>query len=106
MRVSASAYYQRRTGQRSQRAVTDARLLQRIGEAHAAKYYADGSRRMWIAPHRAGKPVARCTVERLMRAHGIPGAKRRGKPWRTTRPDPQARQRPDFVQQPALGGRP
>jgi putative transposase len=27
-----------------------------------------------------------------------PGAKRRGKPWRTTRPDPQARRRPDLVQ--------
>jgi putative transposase len=42
--------------------------------------------------------VARCTVERLMRAYGIQGAKRRGKPWRTTRPDPRARRRPDLVQ--------
>jgi putative transposase len=33
-----------------------------------------------------------------MGAHGIQGAKRRGKPWRTTRPDPQARRRPDLVQ--------
>ena len=32
-----------------------------------------------------------------MRAHGIQGAKRRGKPWRTTRPDLQARRRPDLV---------
>ena len=52
---------------------------------------------MWIALRRAGEPVARCTVERLMRAHGICGAKRRGKPWRTTRPDPAARRRPDLV---------
>ena len=29
-----------------------------------------------------------------MRAHGIQGAKRRGKPWRTTIPDPDARRRP------------
>ena len=33
-----------------------------------------------------------------MRAHGIQGAKRRGKPWRTTRPDPAARRRPDLVE--------
>ena len=33
-----------------------------------------------------------------MRAYGIQGAKRRGKPWRTTRPDPRARRRPDLVQ--------
>ena len=31
---------------------------------------------------------ARCRVERLMRANGIQGAKRRGKPWRTTTPGP------------------
>ena len=95
--VSASAYYQRRTGQRSRRAVEDERLLARIREVHAANYYAYGSRRMWIALNRAGEPVGRCTVERLMRANGICGAKRRGKPWRTTRPDPAARRRPDLV---------
>jgi putative transposase len=95
--VSASAYYQRRTGQRSRRAVQDERLVERIRELHAANYYAYGSRRMWVALRRAGEPVARCTVERLMREHGIQGAKRRGKPWRTTRPDPAARRRPDLV---------
>jgi transposase InsO family protein len=95
--VSASAYYQRKTAARSRRSLEDERLLARIRELHAANYYAYGSRRMWIALKRAGEPVARCTVERLMRAHGICGAKRRGKPWRTTRPDPAARRRPDLV---------
>ena len=33
-----------------------------------------------------------------MRVHEIQGAKRRGKPWRTTRPDPLAHRRPDLVQ--------
>ena len=33
-----------------------------------------------------------------MTAHGIQGAKRRGKPWRTTKPDPQAKRRADLVQ--------
>jgi len=95
--VSVSAYYQRRTGQRSRRTIEDERLLGRIREIHKANFYAYGSRRMWIALGRAGEPVARCTVQRLMRANGICGAKRRGKPWRTTRPDPAAGRRPDLV---------
>jgi putative transposase len=96
--VSASAYYQRKTGRRCRRAVTDERLFERIRDLHAANYYAYGSRRMWIALHRAGEPAARCTVERLMRQHGIQGAKRRAKGWKTTRPDLEARRRPDLVQ--------
>src|SRR3954471_18752809 len=96
--VSASAYYQSAGGQRSPRAVDDERLLGRIRELHAANYHAYGYRRMWKALRRAGETVPRCRVQRLMRAHGIVGAKRRGRPWRTTRPDPEARRRPDLVQ--------
>jgi putative transposase len=96
--VSVSAYYQRRSGQRSARAVEDERLLGRIRELHAANYYAYGYRRMWKALQRAGEQVSRCRVQRLMRADGMVGAKRRGKPWRTTRPDPEAQRRPDLVQ--------
>ncbi len=33
-----------------------------------------------------------------MRAHAIQGAKRRGKPWRTTVPDTHTPRRPDLVQ--------
>ena len=40
--VSASAYYQRATGQLSARAIEDKRLLERIREPHAANYYAYG----------------------------------------------------------------
>jgi len=46
---------------------------------------------MWKALGRAGEEVGRGRVERLMRANGIQGAKRRGKPWRTTTPDGAAR---------------
>jgi putative transposase len=95
--VSASAYYQRATGQRSARAVEDERLLAVIGELHAANYYAYGYRRMWKALLRAGEQVGRDRVKRLMRAHAIQGAKRRGKPWRTTMLDPAARRAPDLV---------
>jgi putative transposase len=76
--------------------VEDERLLDRIRELHAANYSAYGYRRMWIALRRAGEPVARCTVQRLMRAHGIRDAERRGRPWRTTKPDPRALRRPDL----------
>jgi putative transposase len=103
--VSVSAYYERRSGRRSIRAVEDERLLARIRELHAANYYAYGYRRMWKALRRGGEQVPRCQVQRLMRSHGIVGAKRRGKPWRTTRPDLQALRRPDLVQRDfAVGG--
>jgi putative transposase len=95
--VSASAYYQRKTGQRSARSLEDERLLARIREVHEANYCAYGYRRTWKALRRAGEQVPRCRVQRLMRDHGIQGAKRRGKPWRTTTPDPDARRRPDLV---------
>jgi putative transposase len=97
--VSASAYYQRATGQRSARRVDDERLLERIRGVHLANYEAYGYRRTWKALLRAGEHGAgRDRVKRLMRAHSIQGAKRRGKPWRTTIPDPAATRRPDLVQ--------
>lgn len=46
-----------------------------------------GVRKVWRQMHREGKPIARCTVERLMRHMGIGGV-RRGKRVRTTVPDP------------------
>jgi transposase InsO family protein len=95
--VSASACYQRATGRRSAKAVEDERLLGVIGELHAANYYAYGYRRMWKALLRSGEEVGRDRVKRLMRSEGIRGAKRRGRPWRTTRPDRDARRRPDLV---------
>jgi putative transposase len=95
--VSASAYYQRASGVRSAREVEDERLLERIREMHDANYCAYGYRRTWKALRRAGERAPRCRVQRLMRTNGIQGAKRRGKPWRTTTPDPEARRRPDLV---------
>ena len=104
--VSPSAYYQRATGERSTRAVEDERLLERIGELHERNYFAYGSRRMWKALLRSGESVGRGRVERLMSANQIQGAKRRGKPWRTTIPDPSAARRPDLVQRDFTASRP
>ena len=55
--VSASAYYERASGRRSERAVEDERLLARIRELHAANYHAYGYRRMWKTLRRAGEQV-------------------------------------------------
>ena len=82
--LSASAYYERATGRRSARAVEDERLLEVINKTHAANYEAYGSRRMWKQLRRQGETAPRCQVERLMAANAIVGAKRRGRPWRTT----------------------
>jgi putative transposase len=94
--VSASAYYQRKTGQRSQRVVDDERMLGVIRELHLANYEAYGSRRMWKALRRAGHQVGRDRVARLMRRANMQGAKRRTKRWKTTTPDASQR-RPDLV---------
>ncbi|MDQ6805063.1 MAG: IS3 family transposase [Actinomycetota bacterium] len=86
--VSASAYYERRQGERCERALEDERLLSVIEDLHARKYCAYGYRRMWKALRRAGEQVGHDRVRRLMRSAGIQGAKRRGRPWRTTKSDP------------------
>jgi len=96
--VSASAYYQRATAARCERQIEDERLLERIRELHAANYYAYGYRKLWLALRRAGEDVGRDRVKRLMRQAGIQGAKRRGKPWRTTTPDPAATRPGDLVE--------
>jgi putative transposase len=95
--VSASAYYQRATGQRSERAVRHEQLSERIREVHEGNYRAYGYRRLHKALRREGLDVGRDQVAALMRRDGLAGAKRRGKPWRTTIPDPAAQRRPDLV---------
>ncbi len=104
--VSASAFYHRQTGQRSTRRLEDERLLGVIRDTHKKNYEAYGYRRTWKALLRAGEQVPRCQVQRLMAANGIRGAKRRGKPWRTTTPDPQGARRPDLVERDFTAERP
>ncbi|MCA1680594.1 MAG: IS3 family transposase, partial [Actinobacteria bacterium] len=104
--VSASAYFERATGRRCERAVQDERLLEVIKTTHEANYCAYGYRKTWLALRRAGHEVGRDRVKRLMRQHGIQGAKRRGKPWRTTTPDPAAARPPDLVDRDFSADRP
>ncbi len=55
-----------------------------------------GSLKMWAHLRRQGIPVARCTVERLMRANAWRGVTR-AKKLRTTVADPAATRAPDLV---------
>jgi putative transposase len=96
--VSASAYYRRASGERSARRSEDERLTVKIRRLFKENYECYGVRRMHAALVRDGERVGRDQVARLMRAAGIKGAKRRGKPWRTTISDPAAQKRPDLVQ--------
>ena len=104
--VSASAYYQRSRGERSARSLEDERLLGLIEQTQQANYFAYGYRKVWLSLKRAGHQVGRDRVKRLMRVNGIQGAKRRGKPWRTTSSDPSAQRSPDLVARDFRASRP
>ena len=104
--VSASAYYQRASGQRSERAVEDERLLALIREVWKANYECYGQERVWCELKRRGLDVGRDRVARLMRQDGLRGAKRRSTPWRTTHADPDAQKRPDLVERDFTAARP
>ena len=56
--VSASAYYQRATGERSARGVEDERLTASIREVHKQNFEAFGYPRVWheLERRRAGRP--------------------------------------------------
>ena len=71
---------------RAQRDVTLIPQIERVWQANLQVYGAD---KVWRQMNREGVPVARCTVERLMRHLGLQGA-RRGKVVRTTIPDDSA----------------
>jgi len=65
-----------------------------------------GARKVWRQLNREGITVARCTVERLMRAAGLVGALRGGTRPRTTRPDPHADRPADLVNRQFSADRP
>ncbi|MGO9956723.1 MAG: IS3 family transposase [Solirubrobacteraceae bacterium] len=95
--MSAPAYYQRATGEQSARRIEDERLTGRIREVHRANYEYYGYRRVHAQLVREGEAAGRDQVARLMASGGIRGAKRRGKPWRTTIGDPSAQRASDLV---------
>jgi len=91
LQFAPSTYYDRRAIVRdleraSRRAKSDAAMSLRIDGAWEDNRKLYGARKIWHILRRDGQDVARCTVERLMRALGIRGVVR-GKRVVTTNPD-------------------
>jgi putative transposase len=74
LEVSASAYRARRTRPPSSRSLRDAWLLEQVRRVHEGSNGVYGQFKIWDELNDTGVRVARCTVERLMRTHGIVGA--------------------------------
>jgi len=99
--IVPSTYYEQNVQQkgpsrRSARAKHDAALsieIERVWKQNRQVY---GARKVWHQLGRKGFPVARCTVERLMRSMGLQGAARGRKP-KSTIPDEVADRPLDLV---------
>ncbi|QYG91743.1 IS3 family transposase [Iamia sp. SCSIO 61187] len=95
--IAPSTYYASKSRPPSARAASDEAMTVEVrrvhGEVGRGLY---GARKVWHQLRREGITVARCTVERLMRAEGLQGA-RRGRKVVTTRPDDTAPRPPDLV---------
>ena len=83
--IAPSTYHDRL----SARARCDLALKPEIARVFAENFAVYGVRKVWRQMMREGFPVARCTVERLMRDMGLQGVIR-GKPVRTTVSDKSA----------------
>src|SRR3954469_22106357 len=94
--IAPSTYYDQVNREPSRRQSRDEALKVQIARVHADNYGVYGARKVWLALNREGIAVARCTVERLMRAQGLHGAVR-GQVKRTTIADPAADRARDLV---------
>ncbi len=102
LEIAPSAYYvyhQRLADatRQSARAQRDAALQVDIARIYGENHEVYGVRKVWRQLQRDGITVARCTVERLMRAAGLQGVVR-GRRVRTTRPDVTVTPSADLVQ--------
>jgi putative transposase len=97
LQIAPSSYYAAVNRAPSARQRRDADLQQairRVWEAHRRVYGAD---KVWAQLQREGTPVARCTVERLMRALGLRGVVRGKRSVRTTVGDESSSRPLDLV---------
>lgn len=110
MGIAPSTYRAAKTRPPSARSISDAEWLEEIRRVHADRNIGRGvygARKVWNHLVKVeGRQVARCTVERLMKADGLRGA-RRDKGFKTTRPDNALASRPpDLVQRAFRASRP
>jgi putative transposase len=108
--MAPSTYYEhaaRRANleMRPARAKRDTELRDRIERVWRENFRVYGVRKVWRQLTRDGVEVARCTVERLMRAMGLQGAVR-GRTFTTTIPDAAAVRPPDLVDRDFSASRP
>jgi putative transposase len=94
--IAPSTFYEHRQRRPSRAAQRDAMLRSEIERVYRANYAVYGARKVRLQLNREGIPVARCTVERLMRGMGLRGA-RRGRRHRTTVSDSTAARAADLV---------
>lgn len=81
--IAPSTYYAHRSRPPSPRTVRDTELVALIRQCHRDNIGVYGARKIYAELNRQGTVVARCTVERLMKAEGLRGI-RREKGRRTT----------------------
>ena len=98
--IAPSTYYAARTRAPSARAVRDKQVTSEISRVHAENYGVYGIRKVHAQLRReggvGGRPAARCTVARLMKAAGLRGISRAKGP-RTTVAGRGVDTRPDLV---------
>ncbi len=95
-----STYYavKKQQAQPSKRALSDAELLPKIRKVWENNHELYGARKVWKELGRQGTPVARCTVERLMRRNGMVGVVPTRRRPRTTVPGDEACRPRDLVE--------
>lgn len=94
--IAPSTYYAAKSRPEATRTVRDRELSEEIARVHEQNYGVYGARKVHAELVRSGVVVARCTVERLMRAAGLRGVSRAKSP-RTTRPAPESGRPLDLV---------
>ena len=94
VQIAPSTYYAARKRAPSARAIRDAQLVEDIRTAHRANLGVYGARKIHAELNREGVTVARCTVERLMKADGLRGVPRE-KTRKTTIGDGAQTDRPE-----------
>ncbi|HEX8009161.1 MAG TPA: IS3 family transposase [Trebonia sp.] len=94
--VSRAAFYARRNPAPGPRAVRDAELGERIGQAHRTSRGTYGAPRIHALLQHEGQRCGRRRVARLMRLLGLQGRHRRRRQV-TTIPDLDAAKRPDLI---------